>query len=251
MRYNPKFILFETQEDSGMKALQRFFVDKKGFPLDSIRTLVVRYPVILSKSEEDFASYFDIMKTQGLSDEEAMRALLEVPKLISKKDLTKQIKEIQFLFNLYHQISEKEVNDIFRAFPYLYLCEINKVQKFMGEFRKYRMTKDQIIHVCSGSGGILASRVSNFVGLFDLLRLNHGIKAGEVVQIIDAFPEFVLQNRKDLLRKKIELIQKNTKNLSNTYIKALIKRHPDLLLKSWASMEAKTNYVIKNLGRPL
>lgn len=127
-----------------------------------------------------------------MSDEEAMRALLEVPKLISKKDLSKQIKEIQFLFNLYHQISEKEVNDIFRAFPYLYLCEINKVQKFMGEFRKYRMTKDQIVRVCSESGGLLASRVSNFVGLFDLLRLNHGIKASEVVEIIDAFPEFVL-----------------------------------------------------------
>ncbi len=121
----------------------------------------------------------------------------------------------------------------------------------MGEFRKYRMSKEQIIRVCSQSGGLLASRVSNFVGLFDLLRINHGIKASEVVEIIDAFPEFVLQNRKDLLRKKIELIQKNTKNLSNTYIKALIKRHPDLLLKSWASMEAKSNYILKTLGRPL
>jgi hypothetical protein len=34
------------------------------------------------------------MKEQGLSDEEAMWALLECPKLISRKDLAKQIKEI-------------------------------------------------------------------------------------------------------------------------------------------------------------
>ena len=39
--------------------------------------------------------------------------------------------------------------------------------------------------------------------------------------------------------------------MTNTYLKALIKRHPDLFLKSWASMEAKCNYVTKTLGRPL
>ncbi len=39
--------------------------------------------------------------------------------------------------------------------------------------------------------------------------------------------------------------------MSSTYLKALIKRHPDLFLKSWASMEAKCNYVTKTLGRPL
>jgi hypothetical protein len=155
------------------------------------------------------------------------------------------------LFNLYHQVSQAEVNDIFRSFPYLYLCEINKVQKFMGEFRKYRFTKEQVIKVSKESSGLLASRVSNMVGLFDLLRKDLGIKATDVVQIIDAYPEFVLQNRKDLLRKKVALIRKGNKNLSDTFIRNLLKRHPDLFLKSWASMEAKVNYLSKNLGRQL
>lgn len=93
--------------------------------------------------------------------------------------------------------------------------------------------------------------MSSFVGLFDLLKREHKIKANDVVEIIDAFPEFVLQNKKDLLRRKIELIHKNSKGLSDTYMKNLIKRHPDLFLKSWASMEAKVNYISKNLGRPL
>jgi len=48
--------------------------------------------------------------------------------------------------------------------------------------------------------------VSSFTGLFDLLKKQHKIKASDVVEIIDAYPEFVLQNKKDLLRRKIELI---------------------------------------------
>lgn len=121
----------------------------------------------------------------------------------------------------------------------------------MGEFRKYRLTKEQVIKVSKESGGLLASRVSNLVGLFDLLRKDLGIKATDVVHIIDAYPEFVLQNRKDLLRKKVALIRKSNKNLSDTFIRNLVKRHPDLFLKSWASMEAKVNYLSKNLGRQL
>lgn len=97
----------------------------------------------------------------------------------------------------------------------------------------------------------MASKVSNFVGLFDLLRLNHQIKASDIVEMIDNFPEFAYQNKKDLIRRKVELIRKHQKTLSDTFIRQVIKRHPDLFLKSWASMEAKVNYITKNLGRSL
>ncbi len=105
MRYNPKFILFDQTSETGIKTLQSFFVDKLGFQMDSVRTLVIRYPYILSKTKEEMEHFFQVMKGQGLNEEEAMKALLECPKLISRKDLEKQIKEIQFLFNLYHQVS--------------------------------------------------------------------------------------------------------------------------------------------------
>jgi hypothetical protein len=219
--------------------------------MEAVRTLVVRYPYVLSKSLSDFRVFFDTLRAEGLSDVEIMKALLDCPKLISKKELSKKIKEIQFIFRLYHQINETEVNDIFRNFPYLYCCEHNKLQKFMGEFRKYRFTKEQIIKVCSQAGGILASKVSNFVGLFDTLRLNHQIKAKDIVELIDNFPEFAYQNKRDLIRRKIELIRKHQKTLSDTSIRTIVKRHPDLFIKSWASMEAKVNYITKNLGRSL
>jgi len=62
----------------------------------------------------------------------------------------------------------------------------------MGEFRKYRFSKEQVIKVSKESGGLLASRVSNMVGLFDLLKKNYNVKASDVVEIIDEFPEFML-----------------------------------------------------------
>lgn len=73
--------------------------------------------------------------------------------------------------------------------------------------------------------------MSSFVGLFDLLKKQHKIKASEVVEIIEAYPEFVLQNKKDLLRRKIDLIQRNMKGTNDTLIRSVIKRHPDLFLK--------------------
>lgn len=69
------------------------------------------------------------------------------------------------------------------------------------------------------------------MGLFDLLKKNYKIKASDVVEIIDHFPEFVFQNKKDLIRRKISLIEANMKGSNETFIKTLIKRHPDLFLK--------------------
>lgn len=145
MKYKPSFILldFESQKQ-GMNAINKFFVETKGFDLDTVRTLVVKYPYILGKTIDEFEQFFNIMKSKELSEEETMRILLECPKLVSK-DLDKQMKEIFFLFNLYHGISEKEVMGIFQGFPYLFCCELQKIQRFMGEFRKYRYTKEQII----------------------------------------------------------------------------------------------------------
>jgi hypothetical protein len=91
------------------------------------------------------------------------------------------------------------------------------------------MTKKQILNVCINSGGLLGSKVSNFVGLFDTLKA-YGISGSEVVEIIDMLPEFSLQNRKDLIRRKIELI-KVSSGRDDIYIRNFVKRHPDILLK--------------------
>jgi hypothetical protein len=56
MKYKPTFILFEfdSPNDGGLKGMIRFFVESRGFDMDVVRTLAVKYPTILSKNEKDF-----------------------------------------------------------------------------------------------------------------------------------------------------------------------------------------------------
>ena len=75
----------------------------------------------------------------------------------------------------------------------------------------------------------MASKISNFIGLFDQLRA-YGVKASDVVDIIHQLPEFALQNRKDLIKRKLDLIKRESQR-DDVYIKNFIKRHPDILLK--------------------
>lgn len=100
----------------------------------------------------------------------------------------------------------------------------------MGEFKKYKFTKQQIIKLCSEAEGVLAIKTSSFTGLFDYLKTQWNIKASDVVQIIDHYPEFVFLNRSHMLRKKLNLIRKHSKHNYN-YLRQLIKRHPELFLK--------------------
>lgn len=100
--------------------------------------------------------------------------------------------------------------DIFREFPYLFCCDMKKMRLFMGEFRKYKFSKRQILQICKKSGGLLACKVSNMVGFFDYMKRQHNIKAEKVIVLLKQYPEFIMQNRKDLLAKKIDLINKNS-----------------------------------------
>ena len=70
-----------------------------------LKSIVVKYPVILSKSEEDLNKYFDIMNRHGVDNNDAMNYLLQVPKLLSE-DLETKIKETVFVFELYHKMTE-------------------------------------------------------------------------------------------------------------------------------------------------
>lgn len=101
------------------------------------------------------------------------------------------------------------------------------------------------------SGGLLGCKPKNFTGLFDYLKWKHNVGAREVISILDNFPEFALQNRQELIQKKIKLIKKSNPNLSPIFIRNLFRRHPDMFLKSYASMEAKVNYLKRNLNRQL
>ena len=80
-----------------------------------------------------------------------------------------------------------------------------KIQRFLGEFKKYRLTNSQVMKICMNSGGLLGSKVSNFFGLYESLKY-WGLSTKDINPIFDDLPEFAMQNRKNLLNKKLYLI---------------------------------------------
>jgi hypothetical protein len=70
-----------------------------------------------------------------------MNKVFDVPALLSI-DLGAKVKEVEELFEVYHEIKPEQVTEIFLAFPYLYCCPSRRLQLFLAQFRKYRMTKD-------------------------------------------------------------------------------------------------------------
>lgn len=77
-------------------------------------------------------------------------------------------------------MSKKEFMKIYRGFPYMMCKDTAQIQRFLGEFKKYRFDKRQVSRVCIRSGGILGSKVSNVFGLFEALKL-YGIPAKDGV----------------------------------------------------------------------
>lgn len=116
-----------------------------------------------------------------------------------------------------------------KGFPFMLVLQIKQVAMFCGQFKKYRFANWQIIKLVTQSGGIMGCKVSNFVGLFDNLK-HLGIKGSHAVRMMAALPEFALQNRKDLFRHKVELIQKES-GRGDIYIRNFVKRHPDIAMK--------------------
>ena len=69
-----------------------------------------------------------------------MNYLLEFPRIVSQ-NIREKLKEQIFMFNLYMEIGLKDYFKIFKAFPYILCVDNSKLQKFLGEFKKYKFTK--------------------------------------------------------------------------------------------------------------
>ena len=100
---------------------------------------------------------------------------------------------------------------------------------FLGQFKKYQFTHAQVIKLSIQSGGMLAAKVSNLNGIFSqMLRL--GVGAKQTRTLLCEIPEFVLQNRGDLLRLKIDIIERES-GRDHIYMRNFVRRHPDIVMK--------------------
>ena len=74
----PLVFLFDEEYETnktGIKAVQKVFVDDLGFTKHDVKLVVARYPPILSKSEEEIHQFFDFLKQQDVDKEQAMWCL--------------------------------------------------------------------------------------------------------------------------------------------------------------------------------
>ena len=133
--------LFDNEEKKGIAAVTEHFISTLGYNQELIRTLVVKYPHFLSKTPEQIEKTYSLLREEGLSDQEITKLLFDCPKLISM-NLEMRMPEIFHLFELYHKIPKERVMEIFKKFPYLFCCDLDKIRLFMCSFRKYRLTQD-------------------------------------------------------------------------------------------------------------
>jgi hypothetical protein len=61
IRNKPTFVLYEqeyTESGKGILMLKELISDEMGFSMDTVKTLIVKYPFVLSKNKEEMQTYF-------------------------------------------------------------------------------------------------------------------------------------------------------------------------------------------------
>jgi hypothetical protein len=56
-----------------MNTIYKVFVEQRKFELDAVRTLIVKYPYILGKTEKELNKYFDTMQAWSVGEKNAMK----------------------------------------------------------------------------------------------------------------------------------------------------------------------------------
>lgn len=86
IKYKTTVLFYEeeyAENKRGIKAVYSILHEKRGFETKKIRRLIVNYPTILSKSEEDLEAFFKVLAEHGVQSKDAFDQLQQVPKLIS------------------------------------------------------------------------------------------------------------------------------------------------------------------------
>lgn len=153
-KLQPKLLLglkdldLKDEDRYGILVLNEFFCEKHGHDKAFLRAVILRYPYLLNKTKSHIMGVFELLEKHGIDEKEALQHTYEYPKLFSIQ-LEKQMNEVFHLFKLYNGIEQDKVMTMFRNFPYLFCCDTIKMRHFLGEFKKYRMTEDQIVNLVS------------------------------------------------------------------------------------------------------
>ena len=93
LKHKPTLYMYNEESKTGVAALERLFIAKLGYDAELLRTLIVKYPIILSKNTKNIEKAFETLKDQGIEQQEAMKLFFECPSLLSV-NLEKQVRLI-------------------------------------------------------------------------------------------------------------------------------------------------------------
>ena len=86
IKQKPTLLMYkeEFQKDGrGILAIQKVLCEEMKQSNELVKNLIVKYPGILCKNEEQMREFFSILSKYGVSQQQAIRSLVEIPRLIS------------------------------------------------------------------------------------------------------------------------------------------------------------------------
>ena len=89
----PTLFYYEDDGKVGFGALEKLFIHELGYDKELLKTLVIKYPAILSKEIDHIKNVLTIIEAEGSTKQEAVKLVFECPKLLSG-DLASNIKTI-------------------------------------------------------------------------------------------------------------------------------------------------------------
>lgn len=75
IKAKPIFLLYEeeySRSQKGIKAVYQVLIKEKGMTESEVKDLVVRYPVICTKSETDLRNFFKVLQDYGVHKQVAI-----------------------------------------------------------------------------------------------------------------------------------------------------------------------------------
>ena len=82
-QHKPTLFFYEDSGKLGFGALEKFFVEELGYEKELLKTLVIKYPAILSKEIDYIKGTLKVIEGEGFTQEEAVKLIFECPKLFS------------------------------------------------------------------------------------------------------------------------------------------------------------------------
>ena len=84
-KHKPTLFQYEEDGNIGIPAMEKLFIGKLGYDAELLRTLIVKFPELLSKKVDHIEKAFELLEKEGFDQQAAMKLIFDCPRLLSKE----------------------------------------------------------------------------------------------------------------------------------------------------------------------